>query len=245
MKKFVNFIELLDDFSEMKMNQKIKQKLNFNAIFNRFSDVKEKTKLITKVTSSDLNVFNILKTSELLHSKIIGDFLNPKGVHGQGKLFLINFLEKLGIEKPNDGNWRITVERGNIDILLKRNVPKSIIIIENKSDWAVDQNNQLYRYWYQEMYKEVKQSDTVFWSENKSKYRILYLAPDVGKVPSENSLSRPLLFSSKLPDKLPIEFDKWGFNNHIVKWLEDCLNELPQENQRIKEYVKQYIEFWN
>jgi hypothetical protein len=95
------------------------------------------------------------------------------------------------------------------------------------------------------MYNEVKQSDIVFWSENRDKYRIIYLPPDVGKTPSENSLSKPLFVSSKLPSKLPIEVDKWGFNNHIVKWLEDCLKELPQQNHRIKEYVKQYIEFWN
>ena len=155
------------------------------------------------------------------------------------------FLEKLGIEKPNKGTWRVSVERGNIDVLLKRNYPKSIIVIENKSNWAVDQNNQLYRYWHQEMYEEIRQKGKDFWSQNSNKYRIIYLPPDAGKVPSQNSISRPEYMDSKLPSKIPLEVDRWSFNNQIVNWLESCFEDLPIENIRIKEYVKQYIEYWS
>ena len=154
MEKYNRFMKLLDNYSEIKKSCIQKQKSNFNVIFNGFVEAKTKTQQIVKNTSSDLNVYKIFNIPEVIHSKILGDFLSPIGVHGQGNFFLKRFLEKLGIENPSQGTWRVSVERGNIDILLKRNCPKSIIVIENKSNWAVDQNNQLYRYWHQEMYEE-------------------------------------------------------------------------------------------
>ncbi|WP_439131091.1 PD-(D/E)XK nuclease family protein [Polaribacter sp.] len=243
--KYIIFSNLLDSFSEMKKSNYDQQKLNFNTIYSRFYKIKEKTGLILKDTSSELNIFNVIKTSELIHSEILADFLNPKGSHGQGKLFLIKFLQNLGIENPHIGIWKISVELRNIDILLKRNFPKTIVIIENKSNWAIDQSNQLYRYWYQEMFKEINKTDAVFWSNNSDKYKILYLSPDIEKTPSENSKSRPSYLPSKLPNKIPLTVSIWSYNKQIVKWLENCLNELPKDNHRIKEYVKQYIEFWN
>ena len=216
MDKYYGFIKLLDDYSEIKRGYVQQQESNFNAIFNGFSEAKTKTQQIVKNTSSDLNVFKIFKIPEVIHSEILGDFLSSTGVHGQGDLFLKRFLEKLGIENPNKGTWRVSVERGNIDVLLKRNYPKSIIVIENKSNWAVDQNNQLYRYWHQEMYEEIRQKGKDFWSQNSNKYRIIYLPPDVGKVPSQNSISRPEYMDSKLPSKIPLELDRWSFNNQIV-----------------------------
>jgi hypothetical protein len=155
-------MKLMDDYSEIKMGYVNQQKSNFNSIFNGFLEAKTKTQQIVKSTSSDLNIFKMFKTPEVLHSKVLGDFLSPNGVHGQGDLFLKRFLENLGIESPTGENWQISVEKRNVDILLRRNHPKSIIIIENKSNWAIDQSNQLYRYWHQEMYEEVREKRKEF-----------------------------------------------------------------------------------
>lgn len=54
------------------------------------------------------------------------------------------FLEYIGFEK-DEGNeeWIITAEEGRVDVLLRRQNPLGAVIIENKSNWAGDQPNQL------------------------------------------------------------------------------------------------------
>lgn len=85
--------------------------------------------------------------SEPIHSRILHFFLSDNPMHGQGKLFLSAFLEYIGFEKEE---WIITTEEGRVDVLLRRLNPLGAVIIENKSNWAEDQPNQLYRYWYEQ-----------------------------------------------------------------------------------------------
>ena len=42
------------------------------------------------------NVLDYMRTDELGLSRIVADLLNPRGPHGQGKLFLERFVEGLG-----------------------------------------------------------------------------------------------------------------------------------------------------
>lgn len=35
------------------------------------------------------------------------------------------------------------------------------------------------------------------------------------------------------------------FTEFIIKWLEKSLEKLPEDNHRVKEYVKQYLELWS
>lgn len=109
-----------------------------------------------------VNVFSLWNEfsgiSEPIHSRILHFFLSDNPMHGQGKLFLSAFLEYIGFEK-DEGNeeWIITAEEGRVDVLLRRQNPLGAVIIENKSNWAVDQPNQLYRYWYENIHKCVHQ----------------------------------------------------------------------------------------
>jgi hypothetical protein len=48
-----------------------------------------------------------------------------------------------------------------------------------------------------------------------------------------------------LPDEIPIKPKIWKFNKEIVEWLEKSLEQLPEDNFRMQEYVKQYIEYWS
>lgn len=86
------------------------------------------------------------KITETKHSRILAFLLDPKETHGQGGAFLKLFLDKLefDITNFNEKEWKVFVERNNIDILLQSN--SISIVIENKSNGAVNQNNQLYRY---------------------------------------------------------------------------------------------------
>ena len=103
--------------------------------------------------------FNLLTASsytshlENFHSDIIAALLNPKGLHGEGSLFLellIDFLNKnyhTKIDKSNFRNAIVTREKGRIDIWIRDEVSKCAIIIENKINNASDTANQLDNYY--------------------------------------------------------------------------------------------------
>ena len=190
---------------------------------------------------------------ETKHSQILGFFLNPRENHGQGGLFLRLFLKKLGFDitafEPND--WAVEVEqrsngRDQIDILIQSRRLGISIAIENKSNGAKDQSHQLYRYWESAIYN--------FHNRDKEKAldpkhsRVVYL-PQWG-IPSEQTCTRPKDYKESYPEKLALEeqggiISCWTYYNHIVKWLNSCVEAMGRENNIVKQLVKNYIEYWN
>ena len=190
---------------------------------------------------------------ETKHSQILGFFLNPRENHGQGGLFLKLFLKKLGFDitafEPND--WTVEVEqrsngRDQIDILIQSRRLGISIAIENKSNGAKDQSHQLYRYWESAIYN--------FHNRDKEKAlnpkhsRVVYL-PQFG-IPSEQTRTRPKDYKESYPEKLALEeqggiISCWTYYNHIVKWLNSCVEAMGRENNIVKQLVKNYIEYWN
>jgi hypothetical protein len=130
--------------------------------------------------------------------------------------------------------------------LLKRDDPECIIIIENKSNGAIDQRHQLYRYWYQEIYYKTKKVDSSFYEKNRNRYRIIYMPPDLFKYPDIHSVQKPQdeywARLEELPNKMPIECDIMPFNEFVVNWLNACLDKIPKTNHRMIEFIKQYFE---
>lgn len=217
------------------IEQAVKSQINLSA------SLKETNRL----QSFAFNPLSFFRIGETMHSFLIAKLLDPNGEHGQGQLFLKCFLEMLGIEIHQNENWIVTSEIGRIDILIKRKFPHAAIVIENKSNYAVDQENQLYRYWYQEIilpnnYRE----DPIKFTTNNPNYQIIYLTPTINKTPIASSLSQPMDFDSSLPKEIPIVPTIWTFNDHIRKWLTKSIEKLPSENHRMREYIKQYIELW-
>ena len=190
---------------------------------------------------------------ETKHSQILGFFLNPRENHGQGGLFLKLFLKKLGFDitafEPND--WTVEVEqrsngRDQIDILVQSHRLGISIAIENKSNGAKDQWHQLYRYWESAIYN--------FHNRDKEKAldpkhsRVVYL-PQWG-IPSEQTRTRPKDYKESYPEKLALEeqggiISCWTYYNHIVKWLNSCVETMGRENNIVKQLIKNYIEYWN
>ena len=242
--------QVLSDFMKIEnfniKNELVQLKLVIDNIENLFQKVKEKNKL----TSSDFNILKLFRINEPKHSFLLHNFLYPYGNHGQGHLFLNIFLDLLGIErKANNELWTVTAEKGRIDLLIKRRNPHSVILIENKSNYAKDQDNQLYRYWHQEIYLPIKRKHGFYDMKNEPKskyYQLLYLTPHSSKKPSENSLTKPLNWDwdLDLPEKLPMKITYVSFSKFIIEWLETSLKSIHKDNHRLKEYVKQYIEYW-
>jgi len=186
--------------------------------------------------------FNI---GETMHSFLLAFLLNPYSDHGQDKLFLKEFLKILKISVNDNDHWIVTAETGRIDILLKRVEPKTIVVIENKSNFAVDQQNQLYRYWFQEIYFPNRyRSDVLKYASSNKIFQIIYLSPADWKIPSKNTFQRPVGMDKSLPDILPIEPKVILFDDNIVNWLKSCLSQIHESNNRLREFLKQYIELW-
>ena len=183
------------------------------------------------------NVFNVLGLSSnetRTHSAFLAELLNPYGSHGMGDLFLKNFLLYAHIEDLNleTKNAYVEVERsigeidkdyehgGRIDLIVESAAGKGVII-ENKI-YAVDQPKQLVRY---HNYAEATYSD----------YRLLYLSLDKGEASVDSTKGNNVQLKSG-EDYLSITY-----RNEILKWLSDCLEELPKDKV-VYIILKQYID---
>jgi len=158
----------------------------------------------------------------------------------------------LHIISPEDGTWEVCIEAGRIDILLRRQDPHTVIVIENKSNFAIDQTSQLYRYWYEYIYQPNQQDRSIdFLSEQtysqegvRRRYRIIYLSPARSKIPSEQALKKPYWLDKAMPEKIPIMVDHIFYGEFIVEWLENCKRDIPATNHRLRDYVDLYIGLW-
>ena len=178
------------------------------------------------------NIFSILKaeTDEVkTHSAFLAELLKPNGTHGQGALFLDNFLKMIvSDEDLITENAKVNIESsigpisedyksgGRLDILIQ--LPKSnyIILIENKID-AGDQPYQLLRY-------------NKYAKETKCKYKLLYLTKD-GHDPSETS-------TGKIEDE-PF-WECISYSQDIKNWLKFCLENIANASP-VVETIRQYI----
>jgi len=247
------------DKEQMKFNEILIEFVNFNSLRIRvtttlvdsiladYSMESEKIKRENKTQSILFNPLSFFSIGETMHSFLIANLIDPNAEHGQGNLFLKSFLKLLDIEVSENDNWIVTAEKGRIDILIKRIHPHSVVIIENKSNFAGDQENQLYRYWYQEIYlPNFKKfgNKTVEQITNNNNYQVIYLTPAEWKNPSDNTMKKPIGYDNSLPPSIPITPKKWLFKIEIVNWLSNSAEQLHKDNHRLREYIKQYIELW-
>lgn len=135
----------------------------------------------------DYNVFDVLDTKEVKHSKFIASLLDPKGLHYQGDLFLREFINACGISDfgLDTSNAQVYREHENIDIYITDD--NKHIIIENKICNANDQDKQIYR--YIETIKKENSSKNENSSLDNDGILVLYLTPNDGKTPSQKSLN--------------------------------------------------------
>jgi hypothetical protein len=170
----------------------------------------------------------------------LGFILNPHEKHGKGDIFLKEFFN-IVIADDNftyieTEKWYVRVEKGRFDISIGNSNNTKIIIIENKSNWAEDQPNQLYRYWlrgiYQPQYRLKKQGIPVF-------SKIIYLSPSYKKQYTNQSIISPDL-SDKVPDGL---IKTVFFHEEILRWLEKCMSKVDK-TEDMYFYIKQYADYW-
>ncbi len=205
-------------------------------LLDHVNSINEKYDGIAKITGEKFNIFSILRKENEevgLHSRFIGELLNPKGIHGQGVIFLTLFTETLGINQYQENqlcNAQVIIEEyigkkqddkpngGRIDIVVKPVNGGKKILIENKID-ATDQPQQLIRY-----------------CNHYPDSHIFYLSP-YGKLPSDLSVGkereqRHLVHGT--------DFQCISYRDNIKKWLESCLKETTNF-PLLRETLQQYI----
>ncbi|MFZ4454627.1 MAG: PD-(D/E)XK nuclease family protein [Bacteroidales bacterium] len=184
--------------------------------------------------------FNLLKiigaeSSELSHSRIIGDLLNPNSTskHGQGDKFLRLFLKQINKESWINGVDSIKlkgkiIEReigeisknketgGRIDIVIE--FQDKLIIIENKIN-AEDQEKQLIRY--------SNYGKSLITDNKINDFELIYLTLN-GKNASEYSCGN-------------IDYHLLSYEKDILGWLEECKKEC-NSMYRLMDSISQYCE---
>lgn len=242
---------------------------NLNNLLQNVAIIQKKYEDIAQITGENFNVFSVMNMehSEVnTHSAIIGELLNPNGLHGQNDIFLNLFIDEINTSFKNEidlkkfnnlvnekicertitqGNDWKNVTGGRIDIIIEDD--KQMLIIENKI-YAIDQPFQLIRY---NNYAKTK----------KKNYNILYLTLD-GKeleykeIPYlENDGVEIKGFNHKYTNKK--EYDKFveenesnthhhclyypiSFEIHIRNWIEKCI-EKTHSLPTIRETLVQYL----
>lgn len=201
-----------------------------------------------KLNRSEGHLFNplhLMSIGETKHSLLLGYLLQPRESHSYGKAFLIPFLTMLGVADPELGEWEVTVERYRIDLLLRRKDPASVVIIENKSNNAVDAPNQLYRYWRKVIHDPHQIEFNKYQSADiQSHFKIIYLSSGAYKSPELHSLLKPASSddSEGLPDRLPLNYEHFTFNEDIAGWLADMVKLVEDDNLRLRTYLEFYKE---
>jgi len=179
------------------------------------------------------NLFSILRIegSELKHSALIANLLDPKGSHGCGYAFLRAFFEIAlkGTAYPFENSTPLDSRTehytgpiagdtgGRIDILVESS--HYGLIIENKI-YAGDQDKQLTRY--------DNYGKTTF---GTGRYLLVYLTL-FGSEASEGSTAKG---SAKEVDYLCLSYAE-----DILRWLEQCVR-LAYDKPLVRESLNQYI----
>ena len=162
---------------------------------------------VDQYLSTDFNVFHFIAPNENKISDVLRELLDPKGVHGQGRVFLEAFLKRLEIEVEPKCEPKVTREVRTVrsetsfrrmDILI--DLGTTGVAIETKLG-AADQANQIASY-HEELTRRYG-----------SAYRVVYLTPS-GNLPTEYTAG-----PSPADDRL---HPSWSFGKEILEWLEEC-----------------------
>ena len=217
----------------------------FTDLLKEKKDLKEK--YITQ-WGTTFNIFKIISPSfyyEKLHSQLIKALLDPKTPCIANKQYMYIFVNLLKKKIDPDchfmNNYKVKIEeplsgmdeKGSIDILIHDN--EKAIIIENKSNNAVDTNNQLAKY-----YKYV---DEIM---GLNVLAIVYLVLDPMKYPSFENYSdeyKEVLIPKiiKVLNIVPI-IDPKGSVDFVHGFLEQCLSFAEKDNnQTAVMFIKQFL----
>lgn len=208
---------------------------NYSKIENILNVVKSKIDAHIKFKNEydkqlafDFSLFQFFNVGENKISQVLAYFLDVHQNHGQGDIFLKEFVksfyeEKIEIRQLNNICEKTITANRRLDIYIE--LEDLIIGIENKV-WANDQPNQLRDY---SRFLEQK---------SNGKYLLIYLNP-YGLEPDENSISEKLMKTLTEEKKFNIISYKNDIIPLINNWIAIC--EADNVSHFLKEF-KKYLE---
>lgn len=181
-----------------------------------------------KQLALDFSLFQFFSIGENKISQVLAFFLDVHQNHGQGDIFLKEFVKtfyerKIEINQLENVCEKVITKNRRIDIYIR--LRELTIAIENKI-WADDQSNQL------------KDYSKFLDSKSQGNYLLLYLNP-YGLEPKDKSIDKRLKESLINQNKLKIIGYKQDIIPLINKWLVAC--EADNVSHFLKEF-KKYLE---
>jgi hypothetical protein len=198
-------------------------------LLNEVKIIIKKNDELLDATCGRFNIFKICGVNhyETTHSKILAEFLNPKGSHGLKDEFLKAFIEQAK-EKFSEICFLNTqtatveieypIENGRLDIFIEDD-ENHFIIIENKI-YAKDGDAQLKRY---EAFAKQRTSNK---NEENCSYTLFYLTLYGGEASEQSSKD--------------VTYNCISYKDFIIEWLEKCVC-LTVRYPIIRETIIQYI----
>lgn len=222
------------------MNNYNKEVINLISNFEEGNIKRYKEILDKQGNKLKFNIFDIITDKwkrENLHSEILKFLLENY------ENFFNDFLDLIEIKNKEEySNAEITNEEAKIDILIKSE--KKAIIVENKINWASDQNEQLARY-----YKKIKDE------YKKEVEKIVYIAPSKGKDPDEQTFGKDEKIKKEIKDRyikitgfdgsekdLVLVYCLEKSRDKLKENLEKTKNNLDSENIHKLFFINHYIE---
>ena len=244
--RLLSFKGSLSSYSEHKANRLEDLIRRNKKVISSWKVLKDEQKKLNRSEGHLFNPLFLMGIGETKHSELLGYLLKPWEGHGYGDEFLMSFLHMLEVAEPELGNWEISVERGRIDLLLKRDNPRSVVIIENKSNDADDQQHQLYRYWHKAIHEPHQIALEDYSKEEvRESFKIIYLPSGEHKTPEDQSLRCPREWKQAhpdLPERLPLDYELKTFNQDVAGWLDDLMPLVEPTNIRLRTYLMFYQE---
>ena len=231
--------------------------------------IKSKYDEINRITGADYNIFNVLKLQSdevRLHSRFIGDLLNPKGKHGQGDLFLKLFVDQvkyvLSIDQErvesNGKNKKIVLDiesnskyEKSKNILNKLDTSNAKVRIEEYiGEVKTDEGGRIDL--------AIKESTNVIVIENKINAKdqeqqliryynryptavMIYLTLD-GKKATEISITsnKKDVNGERKVLISDVDYIRMSYKENILSWLQGC-KPITNKFSHLKESLSQYI----
>lgn len=201
------------------MNNYNKEVINLISNFEKENIDAYKEILERQGNKLKFNIFDIITEKwrrENFHSEILKFLLENY------EDFFNDFLDLIEIKNKEEySNAEITNEEAKIDILIKSE--NKAIIVENKINWAFDQNEQLARY-----YKKIKDE------YKKEVEKIVYIAPSRDKKPDSQTFGKDEKIKKEIEDRYIKITGFDGSEKDLVSCLEKSRDKLKEDLKKTK-----------
>lgn len=163
----------------------------------------------------DLNIFDVLETKEVKHSRFLAALLDPDGLHYQNDLFLREFVDICELKDFDfdTSSAKVYREYNNIDIYITDG--DKHIIIENKI-WTSDHDEQIARY-IQAIVDEQDEQDEIY-----ERILVLYLTPFDGEIKELGGIAQineNYLLTDENYNSIKVSYKRISYQKEILEWI--------------------------